>query len=74
MAVAAAAKIQVAEIVAKVEAARQNGGLKQVNRQYKSYRQAQSIAKAEKAMPYGKFIERFTAGMVRDVAATGRMI
>jgi hypothetical protein len=34
----AAAKIQVAEIVAKVEAMRQNGGMKDVNRRYKSYR------------------------------------
>jgi hypothetical protein len=73
MAVAAAAKIQVAEIVAKVEAARQNGGMKQTNRQYKAYRQAQ-MAKAEKALPYAKFIEPFIATIVRDVAARGRMI
>jgi hypothetical protein len=26
------------------------------------------IAKAERAMPYSKFIERFTATIVRDVA------
>lgn len=51
----------------KVEAMRQNGGMKQINRQYKVYRQGQ-VAKGEKAMPYGKFIERFTAGLVRDVA------
>jgi hypothetical protein len=51
----------------------QAGGLKQVNRQYKAYRQAQ-IAKAEKALPYAKFLERFTANIVRDVAATGRAI
>jgi hypothetical protein len=43
----AAAKIQVAEIVAKVEAARQAGGMKQTNRQYKAYRQAQ-LAKGRK--------------------------
>ena len=53
--------------------ARQAGGLKLINRQYKAYRMAQ-IAKAEKALPYAKFIERFTAGLVRDVAMTGRMI
>jgi hypothetical protein len=52
---------------------RVNGGLKDVNRQYKSYRQAQ-IARAEKTIPYGKLIERFTAGLARDVATTGRMI
>jgi hypothetical protein len=49
------------------------GGLKQVNRQYKAYRQGQ-IAKAERAMPYSKFIEPFIATMVRQVAMTGRMI
>jgi hypothetical protein len=47
----AAAKIQVAAIVAKVEAARQAGGMKQINRQYKAYRLAQS-AKGEKAISY----------------------
>ena len=35
--------------------------------QYKLYRQ-QQIAKAEKATPYAKFLERFTASIVRDVA------
>jgi hypothetical protein len=32
------------------------------------------LAKGEKAMPYPKFLQRFTVSMVRDVAATGRMI
>jgi hypothetical protein len=69
----AAAKIQVAEIVARVEASNQAGGLKQVNAQYKRYRQAQ-IARAEKALPYSKFIEPFIATIVRGVAMSGRMI
>jgi hypothetical protein len=38
----------VAELTARIDAGRQNGDLKQVNRQYKLYRQ-QEIAKAEKA-------------------------
>lgn len=67
----AEAEQQVAEITARVKGMNQSGGLKQVNAQYKRYRQAQ-IAKAEKAVPYAKFIERFTATIVRDVAATGR--
>jgi hypothetical protein len=50
---------------------RQNGGLKQVNAEYKRYR-AQQIAKAEKATPYAKFLERFTASIVRDMAMSGR--
>jgi hypothetical protein len=57
----AAAEIQVAEIVARVKASNQAGGLKQVNRSYKAYRQAQ-IAKAEKATSYAKFF-----GAVRHV-------
>jgi hypothetical protein len=60
-------------IVAHVKATNQSGGLKQVNAQYKRYRQAQ-VAKAEKAVPYAKFLERFTATIVREVAATGRPI
>jgi len=69
----AAAKIQVAAIVAKVEAARQAGGMKQINRQYKAYRLAQ-IAKAEKATSYTKFLERFVISTVKQVAMTGQMI
>jgi hypothetical protein len=57
----------VAEVVARVEAGRQNGDLKLVNRQYKIYRLAQ-VAKGERAIPYAKFMERWTAGLVRDVA------
>jgi hypothetical protein len=68
-----AAEEAVAEVTARVDAGRQNGDLKQVNRQYKLYRQ-QQIAKAEKAMPYAKFLERFTASIVRDVAMNGRTI
>jgi hypothetical protein len=65
-----AAQEAVAEVTARIDAGRQNGDLKQVNRQYKLYRQ-QQIAKAEKAMPYSKFLERFTASIVRDVAING---
>jgi hypothetical protein len=68
-----AAEIQVAEIVERVKASNQAGGLKQINRQYKAYRQAQ-MAKAEKAVPYSKFIEPFVVTILRQVAATGRMI
>lgn len=63
----------VAEIVARVDAMRQAGGLKQVNAEYKRYRQAQA-AKAERATPYAVFLQRFTATIVREVAATGRAI
>jgi hypothetical protein len=66
-----AAEGAVAEIQARVDSMRQNGGLKQVNAEYKRYR-AQQIAKAEKATPYAKFLERFTASIVRDMAMSGR--
>jgi hypothetical protein len=68
-----AAEEVVGEVTARIDAGRQNGDLKQVNRQYKIYRQHQ-IAKAEKAMPYAKSIERFTASIVRNVAMSGRAI
>ena len=68
-----AAAEAVAGIVARVDAMRQNGGLKQVNAEYKRHRQRQ-VAKAEKATPYAVFLQRFTTSIVRDVAMTGRMI
>jgi hypothetical protein len=68
-----AAEVQVDEITARLRCANQAGGLKQVNAQYKAYRQAQ-IAKAEKAVPYSKFIEPFIMSTVKQVAATGRMV
>jgi hypothetical protein len=61
----------VAEVVERVDAMRQNGALKQVNAQYKRYRQ-QQMAKAEKATTYAVFLQRWTASIVRDVAMTGR--
>jgi hypothetical protein len=63
-----AAAEAVAEVQARVAAMRQNGGLQDVNRQYRAYRMAQ-VAKAEKAIPYSAFLRRFTASLVRDVAA-----
>ncbi len=69
-----AAAEAVAEIVARVEATNQAGGLKQINRQYKAYRQ-QQIARAERAVPYSKFLEqRYTVSIVRGVAMSGRII
>jgi hypothetical protein len=62
-----AAEAAVAEITARVDAGRQNGDLKQVNRQYKIYRQ-QQIAKAEKAMPYAAHLAAFTRSLVEKVA------
>jgi hypothetical protein len=44
-----------------------------VTAQYKRYRLAQ-IAKAERALPYSKYIEPFIVTMVKRVAMTGRMI
>jgi hypothetical protein len=69
----AAATLEVEKVVAKVEAMRQAGRLKQVNAEYKAYRQRQ-VARCEKATPYTVFLRRFTAGLVRDVATTGRTI
>jgi hypothetical protein len=68
----AAAERQVDAIVERVRASNQSGGLKDINRRYKAYRQAQ-IARAEKALPYSKFIEPFVITMVRNVAMTGKI-
>ena len=63
-----------AEIVARVAASNQAGGLKQINRQYKAYRQ-QQIARAERAQGYQRYLEeKYTVGIVRSVARVGRMI
>ena len=63
----------VAEAVAKIEAMRLNGDLKVLNTKYKIYRQTQ-MRRGEKAIPYSVFLERRAATIVRQVAATGRMI
>jgi hypothetical protein len=57
----------VAEVIASVEAARQNGGLKQVNLDYKKYRKAQ-IEKREPAVPYTVYLGEFTRLLVLRAA------
>jgi hypothetical protein len=52
----------------------QNGGLKQINAEFKAYRRRQA-ERGEKALPHSAFLERrYTATIVRNVAMTGRMI
>jgi hypothetical protein len=69
-----AAEQEVDKIVAKVAATGQAGGLREINRQYREYRLAK-VARAERALPYAAFLERrYTVGIVRNVAAVGRMI
>ena len=70
----AAAERQVAEIVARVEATNQAGGLSAYNKAYKRYRQGQ-IDKAERAMGYNQFIEeKYTIPIVRNIASTARAV
>src|SRR6266404_2772436 len=57
----------VAEVIASVEAARQNGGLKQVNVEYREYRQRQ-IERREPAIPYSAHIAQFTKLLVLRAA------
>jgi hypothetical protein len=57
----------VADIVRRVKDAQQDGGLKQVNAQYKQYRQAQ-IEKSEPAIPYSAHIAEFTRSLVLRAA------
>jgi hypothetical protein len=69
----AAAEHEVDKILERVRVSNQAGGLKLINRKYREYRQAQ-VAKAEEALPYSKFIEPYLMQILRQVAATGRMI
>ena len=69
----AEAEQAVAEAVAKIEAMRLNGDLKVLNTKYKIYRQTQ-MRRGEKAIPYSVFLERRAATIVRQVAASGRMV
>jgi hypothetical protein len=66
-----AAAAAVAAIVYKVEAARQAGGLKEINASYKRYRQ-QQVAKAERVVPYSAYLQRYTVLMVEEVARLER--
>ena len=59
----AQASIAIDEIIARVEASRTNGGLAQINAQYKVYRQKQ-LAKGEKAIPYSAHLAAFTRNLV----------
>ncbi len=67
------AEKEVDKILERVRASNASGGLQQVNRSYKAYRQ-QQLAKAEKAMPYAKFIEPFVMQILRQIATAGRMV
>jgi hypothetical protein len=67
------AEREVDKILERVRASNSAGGLQQVNRSYKAYRQAQ-LAKAEKAVPYSKFVEPFVMTILRQIATAGRMV
>jgi hypothetical protein len=63
----------VAAAVAKIDAMRRNGDLKQFNAKYKNYRRT-LMERGLAAIPYSVAIERRLATLLRQVAATGRMI
>jgi hypothetical protein len=69
----AEAEQAVDEAVGKVDAMRQNGDFKRLNAKYKAYRRAM-MERGQMAIPYSVFLERRVATIVRNVAATGRMI
>jgi hypothetical protein len=57
----------VADIIMRVKVARLQGGLKEVNAEYKRYRQAQ-IEKSEPAIPYSAHLANFTRLLVLRAA------
>jgi hypothetical protein len=65
-----AAEDAIARVNAQIFDAQHNGDLKQLNKQYKSYRLGQK-AKGERAMSYSSFLAQFSATLVRGVAARG---
>jgi hypothetical protein len=69
----AEAEQAVTDAVAKIEAMRRNGDLKDANAKYKAYRLAM-MERGQRALPYSAFLERRTATILRNVAATGRMV
>jgi hypothetical protein len=69
----AEAEQAVTEAVAKIEAMRQAGVLKDANAKYRAYRLTM-MERGKRALPYSVFLERRTATIVRQIAATGRMI
>ena len=48
-----------------------SGGLKSVNKSYRSYR-LETSARGERVLPYATWLDRYKAGLVREVAANLR--
>jgi hypothetical protein len=65
--------IVVEEIIARVEAMRQSGGLAKVNAAYKVYRQGQ-VARGEKAIPYSAHLASFTVSLVVLAAKNAKLV
>jgi hypothetical protein len=69
----AEAEQAVAEAVAKIDAMRRNGDLKQLNARYKIYRRT-LMERGQMALPYSAFLEHRVATIVRNAAMSGRAI
>jgi hypothetical protein len=68
------AEKEVDKIIDRVKATNQAGGLHQLNKAYKIYRQ-QQIDRAERAISYNRYLEeKYTLRIIRSVASVGRMV
>ncbi len=60
-----------ARVSAEIEQMQRSGGLKSVNQSYRSYRMETS-ARGERVLPYAAWLDRYKAGLVREIAANLR--
>jgi hypothetical protein len=67
----AAAKAMIARVDEEIGRLRQTGELRSVNRSYRSYR-TEAVVRGESAMPYIKWLNKYKANLLRQLAATLR--
>jgi hypothetical protein len=60
-----------ARVSAELEQMQRSGALKSVNQSYRSYR-LETSARGERALPYAAWLDRYKAGLVREIAANLR--
>jgi hypothetical protein len=60
-----------ARVSAELEEMQRSGALKSVNQSYRGYR-LETSARGERVLPYAAWMERYKAGLVREIAANLR--
>jgi hypothetical protein len=60
-----------ARVSAEIEQMQRSGGLKSVNQSYRTYR-LETSARGERVLPYAAWLDRYKAGLVREIATNLR--